>query len=438
MIITPEQHDHAKKMIDFIDQSPSPWHAVRSIATRLEKAGYQELDESLPWHIVPGGNYFVIRGHSSLIAIKAGTEAPEETGFRIIGAHTDSPTLRVKPKAAICSDQMLRLGVDVYGGPILATFTDRDLSFAGQISVRTAHGIKTSLVCFERPLVRLPNLAIHLNRKVNEDGLKLQRQSELPLILQSLEKNMPSSDQFLELLSQKANCSKEDILSFELNVYDTQKGCLWGPSEEFLADSQIDNLASCFSGMNAMRSSIESAHTSLCAFFDHEEIGSESYKGADGSFLSDTLERIHLGLTTKSDVHKIALAKSFLISADAAHAYHPNFSGSYDPQHSVRINEGPALKINPNQRYATDGQSEARFKELCREAQVPCQTYVHRSDLSCGSTIGPMTSARLGISTVDCGAPMWAMHSLRESAGVLDQLWLTQTLSTFLGMTKLP
>ena len=435
MQITPKHQKHAQDLLDFIDASPSPWHAVATLEQRLRVHHYTRLDEREPWRLSPGDRHYVIRGDSSLIAFQVGEKATTNSGFRIIGAHTDSPGLRLKPKAAYASEHLTRLGVEVYGGPILATFADRDLSLAGRLHLRGKDGIESRLIRFEQALARLPNLAIHMNRKVNDEGLKLNKQTELPLILGQLQNELPPAQQLLALLAGQADCPADDILSVELNVYDTQKGAFWGAAGEFLADSQIDNLSSCHAGLCALLDAKPAPHTSVCAFFDHEEIGSESHKGADGSFLSDILERITQSRGEERNEYQRGLAHSLMISADAAHAFHPNFPNAYESCHAIRLNQGPAVKINSNQRYATDGFTEAWFAELCRQAGVPSQTYVHRSDLGCGSTIGPMSAARLGMRTMDCGAPMWAMHSARESAGVMDQLSLARMLTTHLENT---
>lgn len=435
MDISTDQRRHAQDLLDFIDQSPSPWHAVDTLAQRLRTEGFSELDEREDWALRPGVRHFVIRGGSSLIAFRVGETSPAKGGFRLIGAHTDSPGLRLKPQGAHGAE-LLRLGVDVYGGPLLATFADRDLSLAGRVCLRGRAGIEQRLIRFDRPLLRLPNLAIHMNRKVNDEGLKFNKQTELPLIIGAIQASLGAQERFREWLARQADCAVDDLLSFELNVYDTQKGAFWGAEGEFLADSQIDNLSSCHAGLIAlMGASTAVPQTQVAAFFDHEEIGSESHKGADGSFLGDVLERLAVGLGDDRNGFRRGLARSLMVSADAAHAFNPNFPHAYEPLHSVQVNGGPAVKINVNQRYATDAPTEALFKELCRQAGVPGQLYVHRSDLGCGSTIGPMTAARLGIPTLDCGTPMWAMHSVRESAGVLDQGWFADLLRTFLATT---
>lgn len=437
MNIDPEQKSHAQDLLDFIDLSPSPWHVAHVVAQRLEEAGYSMLNERDRWSLLAGGKYYVIRGGSSIIAFQVGSDSLSDSGFRIIGAHTDSPGLRIKPKGAHAGDKLIRLGVDVYGGPILATFSDRDLSLAGRLSIRAQGSISSRLIHFDSALVRLPNLAIHMNRTVNDEGLKFNKQTELALILGKEIDSQFSSDMFMQMLAERAECEPADILSFEMNVYDTQKGALWGASGEFLANSQIDNLSSCHAGLIALLNTSSQRHTVVCAFFDHEEVGSESHKGADGCFLPDVLERLALGRCDDGSGYKQALANSLMISADAAHAQHPNFPAAYEPLHGIKVNGGPAVKINVNQRYTTDGPTEALFKDLCRQAGAPCQTYVHRADLACGSTIGPMAAARLGLPAIDCGIPMWAMHSARESAGVLDQFWFAKVLQQFFGLEAL-
>jgi len=423
-----------QNLLDFIDASPSPWHAVKTVEARLAAFQFVKLDETAKWVLQPGGRYYVIRDDSSIIVFVQGQKPLLETGFKIIGAHTDSPGLRIKPNAASAMDGLLRLGVEVYGGPILATFTDRDLSLAGRISYRDdQNNIVNMLAKFDRPLLRLPNLAIHMNRTVNEEGLKLHKQNELPLILSVLAEECIPQAFFSALLQQQSGCDTARILSWDLAVYDTQKGAFWGGNSEFYADSQLDNLASCHAALQALLDEdvLNTGNTLVCAFFDHEEIGSESNKGADGSFFTDVLQRIALASETDRDDFARTLANSFMISADMAHAYQPSFPLAYDPDHKVTVNRGPVIKVNANHRYSSESVSQAMFVDWCEQEGVPYQKYSHRNDLACGSTIGPITSARLGIRAVDAGCPMWAMHSIRESAGVLDHDYMIRVMKRF-------
>lgn len=434
--IDPSIRQHAKDLLNFIDSSPSPWHAAAAVEHVIQGQGFSQLNEGETWRLQAGGRYYVVRDGSSIILFVCGKSKLPKTGFRVVGAHTDSPGLRVKPQAAFQTGKLIRLGVEIYGGPILATFTDRDLSLAGRVCLRNQNSstaIDTPLIHFKTPIVRLPNLAIHMNRKVNDEGLRLHKQNELPLIFSISENKQPAQQQFLLLLADKLECNPDDILTWELNVFDTQKGAFFGQHQEFIADSQLDNLASCHAALTAIltESGLNAESTALCAFFDHEEIGSESLKGAGGSFLSDVLERVAIGLDIDVEGYKQALSNSFLISADMAHAYHPNFPSAYEPNHQALVNSGPVIKINANQRYTSEPVSEAMFIKLCEQAGAPWQKYTHRTDIPCGSTIGPMTSARLGMRSVDVGNPMWAMHSARESAGVLDHSWMTEVLANF-------
>ncbi|KJV05201.1 M18 family aminopeptidase [Methylocucumis oryzae] len=428
-------HQYVEQLLAFIDASPSPWHAADTIAQQLQASGYTELNEQEPWVLSPGGRYYVIRGGSSIIAFVPGNQPLAQTGFKLIGAHTDSPGLRLKPNAPSVIDGFLRLGVEIYGGPILATFTDRDLSLAGRISYRNDDGQITSKnIRFDQPLLRLPNLAIHMNRGVNEDGLKLQKQNELPLILSRITEQQLPKDVFLALLQQQSGINAERILAWELNAYDTQKGCFWGAEQEFFANSQLDNLASCHAALVALQaqSVLTANNTLVCAWFDHEEVGSQSHKGAEGSFLPDVLKRIAMNMGCSDQDYQRALARSLQLSADMAHAYQPNFPMAYDQDHKVFVNQGPVIKVNASQRYSTESTSEALFASWCCAVDVPYQKYSHRCDLPCGSTIGPLTSAKLGILSVDIGNPMWAMHSIRESAGVFDHGYMINVMSHFL------
>jgi aspartyl aminopeptidase len=429
--MTPQQQ--VAQLLAFIDASPSPYHVVATVEKWLSDWQFRKLSETEPWTLRANGRYYVVRDDSSIIVFVTGSQTVAESGYKIVGAHTDSPGLRLKPNAAHSDNGLLRLEVDVYGGAILATFADRDLSLAGRINYKTSTDkLKTRLLHIREPLLRLPNLAIHLNRNVNENGLKLHKQTELPLILAAANAQLPQ-DYLYHLLAEAAEIKPEQILSADLAVYDTQKGSFWGAQQQFYANSQLDNLASCHAALAALlnEEQLVPKQTLVCALFDHEEVGSESYKGAAGCFLADVLERIAAETAANRTDYQRALAHSFMISVDMAHAYQPNFPAAYDNQHKVLVNQGVVIKTNANQRYSTDSVSAALFMDWCQQAEVPYQFYAHRCDLACGSTIGPLISAKLGIRTVDVGCPLWAMHSIRESAGVLDHHYMIKVLTQF-------
>jgi aspartyl aminopeptidase len=394
----------AQDLLDFIDTSPSPWHAVATCKQRLMAAGFVRLEEFDRWQLEAGGRYFVIRGGSSIIAFTIGSQPLAETGLTMVGAHTDSPGLRLKPRPAEDASGLVRLGVEVYGGPILATFADRDLGLAGRVMVRNDVGIESRLVHIDKPLLRLPNLAIHMNREVNESGLKFNKQTELPLLLGVGEDEQTAEAQFRRPLAEALGVAPENLMTWELAACDTQKGSFWGADNEFIANSQLDNLASCHAALSALLAVENPGQTCLVALFDHEEVGSESAAGAGGSLVGDVLQRIAGNFALDGEDLRRLLARSFFIS----------------PGHRVLVNAGPVIKHNCNQRYSTGADTAALFMAICEQAGVPCQQYAHRTDLGCGSTIGPIVAARLGIPSVDVGSPMWAMHSIRESAGVVD------------------
>ncbi len=424
----------AQQLLEYIDNSPSPWHAVESTVTLLQANGFKALSEKELWQLNAGEGYYTIRDQSSIIAFITGSTAPSESGYRIIGAHTDSPGLRIKPNPEQKRGAYLRLGVEVYGGPILATFADRDLSLAGRVSVKTGSGVQafeSRLLRIDESIVRLPNLAIHLNREVNKSGLKFNAQDELPLIFSQ---PGPHDINFKGLVAERLQVTENDILAWELAAYDTQPGAFFGLEQAFITNSQLDNLASCHAALLALtkRLNQSNAATQVIAFFDHEEVGSCSAKGADGSFLNDVLNRIGTTLDESVQGHHQAIAHSYMLSADMAHAWHPNFSNKHEPAHQPIINNGPVIKINTNQRYTTDAHTEALFVSICEDEKVPYQKFINRSDLACGSTIGPMSAARTGIRSLDVGNPMWAMHSIRESAGAVDHDYMIRAMSGFL------
>ncbi|PWG62745.1 M18 family aminopeptidase [Spiribacter halobius] len=417
--------DPVTDLLTFIDSSPSPWHAGANLAARLGDAGFAERRETDSWDIRPGGRYLVRRDESSLIAVAVG-QRPSEGPIRIVGAHTDSPGLRVKPGRAREGDGMQRLGVEVYGGPILATFADRDLTLAGRVILRGADGTDASrLFHHPTPICRIPNLAIHMNRTVNDEGLKLSPHDHLPL---QFGDEAPGMDALRAWLGEALGVAPERVRAWELGAVDTQAPTRYGRRQEFIAAPRLDNLASCHAGLEAMRHAQPDSGLAILAVFDHEEVGSESFKGAASSFLPDVLGRIARALDMPLERQ---LPRSWLLSADMTHARNPAFPWAYEEEDAPAVNAGPAVKINAKQRYASDAVGSAWFARLCEQAGVPCQHYVHRVDLPCGTTIGPMAATRLGVRTVDVGNPMWAMHSIREAAGAEDHAAMIAVLRTF-------
>ncbi|GEN08898.1 aspartyl aminopeptidase [Myxococcus fulvus] len=425
----------ANDLLAYIDASPTPYHAVRETARRLEKAGYRALDERESWTLKPGERVYVTRGDTSIAAFQLGTAPVDRSGFRLVGSHTDSPNLRLKPNAQVSKNGYQQLGVEIYGGVLLHTWTDRDLSLAGRVVVMEGGKPKGHLVDFRRPLLRVPNLAIHLNRTVNSDGLKLNAQEHMVPVL-GLESGGAVDLRGLlvqELAKGGVKAEPADILGYDLCLYDLQPSTRSGAHDEFLHAARLDNLASCHSSLTALLTAPPSREaTSGVILFDHEEVGSRSAQGAASPFLRTLLERITLAHSDgKPDAFHRAIAQSFLVSADMAHAVHPNYASLHEPKHQPQMGLGPVIKSNVNQSYATDGESWAHFAALCREAGVTAQHFVTRTDLGCGSTIGPITAGQLGIRTVDVGNPMLSMHSIREMACASDVAAMVAVLRRF-------
>lgn len=413
-------------LLQFLQQSTTPFHAVANMVTILETAGFQGLDSAEEWKLQKNSSYYVLRNDSAIIAFKTGANQLVESGFRIAGAHTDSPCLKVKPHADVNSQGYAQLGVEVYGGALLHPWFDRDLSIAGRVNFQTEQGdLESVLIDLKDPVAFIPSLAIHLDRTANE-GRKINKQKELPPILLQLEGDEKFSfEEFLleYVQSKLGNSSASAILSHELFLYDTQPAALTGLRQQFVCSARLDNLLSCYVGMHSLIDSDDDA-ASVLVCNDHEEVGSVSSSGAEGPFLKSVLQRMleaeegeASGSAARFDR---AIQNSVLLSVDNAHGVHPNFSDKHDSQHSPRLNAGPVIKINANQRYASNSQSVALVKSLCSRLGIDHQSFVIRSDLACGSTIGPITSASLGITTVDIGIASFAMHSIRESAGIAD------------------
>jgi aspartyl aminopeptidase len=424
----------AADLLAYIDCSPTPYHAVAESVRRLVAAGFGAVDEAEPWEFRAGDRRFATRNDGSLIAFQVGAGSPAAAGFRIIGAHTDSPNLRLKPLADVDSHGYRQLAVEPYGGVLLHTWLDRDLSLAGRVTIREAGSTRNVLVDFSRPLLRVPNLAIHLQRELSSEGLKLNAQTHLVPIA-GLEGAPPLPELLAgELRTQQLAVVEPDaILAFDLMTYDVQPSAVIGTCGEFLSAPRLDNLASCHAAITGLLAADPvPATTRVVALYDHEEVGSRSAAGAAGSFLADVLERIVAGFDGGAPQGlPRALAQSILISADMAHAVHPNYADRHEPGHRPRLGGGPVIKQNAGLAYASDAGTAGHFANLCGQVGVSPQAFVSRSDLACGSTIGPITAARLGIRTVDVGNPMLSMHSCRELAGVADVAPMIEVLTRF-------
>lgn len=413
----------AHDLCAFVNASPSPFHAVAEAARRLEADGFTALSEGDEWHLMPGDAHYVTRADASLIAFRVGSQHPIHAGFQIIGAHTDSPNLRLKPQPFFAKEGVVQLGVEVYGGVLLHTWIDRDLGLAGRVIVQGSDGqLLRRRVRIHEPLCRVTSLAIHLDRDVNDKGAIYNRQQHLAPLLA-----LGDSDQvrarLLQRLAEQCDTTPEHILGFDLGLYDLTPASVGGYDHDFVYAARLDNLASCHAAVRALCGGPQVTEaTRVIALFDHEEIGSSSAQGAAGSFLKDVLLRTieATGEVMPTGGLSRAISKSFCISADMAHAVHPNYSDKHEPRHMPHLGKGPVVKSNVQQRYATDGLSAAQFRSLCHRAGVPFQDFVTRTDLACGSTIGPITSTQLGIATVDVGNPMLSMHSSRELCGAKD------------------
>ncbi len=426
--IMTKQHFNLE-LLDFLNQSPTPFHAVSITKKYLKEAGFVQLFEHESWELEKEMSCFVVRNDSSIIVFRSGSKSPIENGFRMVGAHTDSPCLKVKPEPEIEAQGYNQLGVEVYGGVLLNPWFDRDLSLAGRVTIKNSKGnIENKLVDFENAIATLPSLAIHLDREANTER-KINKQTYLPLVVSLIsDQSFNLKDELQKRLSKSdKSLGKAEILDFELSFYDTQKAALIGLNEEFIASARLDNLLSCYTGLKAIIESTNSDVSQLLVCNDHEEVGSGSAAGARGNFLSSILKRI---VDNEEDYARM-MASSMLISTDNAHGVHPNFADKHDSNHGSIMNAGPVIKINSNQAYASNSETVGIFRHVADLAKVPTQSFVSRGDMGCGSTIGPLTATVLGVKAVDVGVPTFAMHSIRELAGSDDAHSLYQILRSF-------
>lgn len=418
-----------QNLCQFLGQSTTPFHAVREMISILDVAGYESLDEGLGWNLRPGGKYYLQRNNSSLVAFVVGRDITPAEGLRMVGAHTDSPCLMVKPSPEKTRHGYFQLGVEVYGGALLNPWFDRDLSLAGRVSFETNDGqLKSALIDFRDPIATIPSLAIHLDKEANKNRSINPQTDILPILCQvKAGKNRDFRDLLKDrLLEEHPQCAVGRVLDYELSFYDTQAAAVIGLEGDFIASARLDNLLSCYTGLQALLG-CDGAASTLLVCTDHEEVGSLSAAGAQGPLLSSVLKRLvdgetqYVGLTDRS----------MMISADNAHGIHPNYADRHDDNHGPILNQGPVIKVNANQRYATNSETAGLFRLLAAREDVPVQSFVVRSDMGCGSTIGPITAGGIGVRTIDIGVPTFAMHSIRELAGSEDAWNLYRVLRGF-------
>lgn len=448
--MTGADDEHVVGLCRFIDASPSPFHAVETVAAMLTAAGFREVHEADDWSAVdslPGtassnGTRLFVRREGTIAAWLAQPGGNPARGFRVLGGHTDSPNLRIKPNSAVSSYGWDQLGVEVYGGPLLTTWLDRDLGLSGRVALRDTDargGVTQRTVRFDAPLLRVAHLAIHLDRSVHTDGVKLNPQAHLAPIWGAT----GTAPSLRAWLAEQLDVAPSDVLAHDLMTHDVTPSAVFGHARDLIAAPRLDNLATAYAGTQAFLEAIEDVRsggaerqTPLLVLFDHEEIGSMTNRGADSQFLPALFERIVAGRGGDRIDMLRAMADTIVCSADMAHATHPNYPERHEPQHHIAINGGPVLKVNVKGRYASDAPGAAAFALACEQAGVPMQTFVVRSDLPCGSTIGPMTAALSGAVTVDVGAPMLSMHSAREMCGARDPRMYVAALRAMLAPQK--
>ena len=428
-----EVKSFAREVVEFIDESPSSYHVVKNCSDILDENGFERIMPREKWELKKGGKYFFKKSSSTIIAFTVGENFDAGKGFKIFGAHTDSPCFRIKPNPEMVTENIVRLNTEVYGGPILSTWFDRPLSIAGRVIVKGENPFfpKTVKIKIDEPLLTIPNLAIHQNREVN-NGVKIDKQNDVLPVISLINHNFEKEGYLERIILKKTGIKKEDIIDFDLYLYATEKGCLLGANEEFISSPKIDNLASVYTGLIGLVESEENKdRINIFVAFDNEEIGSATKQGADSNYLLNTLERISLSLGLDRSEFLQMLESSYILSADAAHAAHPAHLGKTDPTNRGRINEGVSIKISAKQKYTSDGYSIAVIRQLIEGTNIKIQPFVNESNELGGSTIGPLSSTHLDIDGVDLGVPMFAMHSVRELCGIFDVFYLKELAKEF-------
>ena len=423
-----------KRLLDFLDASPVNFLAAKNIAGELEKAGYKKLEPREPiGNVKAGDKLYVTKNDSSIYAFHIGRQPMAEAGFRMICAHCDSPTFRIKPNAEmLCEGGIVKLNTEVYGGPIMSTWFDRPLTIAGRVIVRGNNALnpQTLLLHVKRPLLQISNLAIHFNRQVN-DGVKLSKQKDMLPILGIINNELEKGNLLMNIICGELNIKPEEILDFDLYLADATPACTFGVHDEFLSSGRLDDLSMCFAGLEAMIDTDTTDATKVLAIFDNEETGSQTKQGAGSPFLAMMLQRIAQAQSGSAEAWYQAIERAFMISADNAHAWHPNYSEKYDPTNHPVLGGGPVIKFNAAQKYASDAVSAAVFAEICREAEVPCQRFVNHSDVAGGSTLGNILASSIPLRGVDMGNAILAMHSCRETGSVADHLYTVKAFTQF-------
>ena len=413
---------YVEKLLHFLDASPVSYHAVRNVCDELQEHGYVHLDASEPLREVPE-KFFFTKNDSAVFAFHTGRQTLADAGFRMIAAHSDSPTFRIKPNAEMVSEgNMIRLNTEAYGGSILNTWFDRPLSLAGRVVLRTEDIMRpeSRLLHIKRPLLVIPNLAIHFNKQVN-DGVKLNKQKDMLPILGYVNEKLEANGLLMRIIAEELQIEQDAILDFDLYLYDTTPACLVGLNSEFVSSGRLDDLSMVHAGLEAMVADDEMPEvTKVLAVFDNEETGSGTKQGAGSNFFMSLLQRIVMAQGGTLDDYYRSVEKGFMVSADNAHGLHPNYTDKYDPTNHALLGGGPVIKINAAQKYATDAVSAAIFKQICEKAEVPCQDFVNRSDVTGGSTLGNKLIPNMSVAGVDMGNPVLAMHSVRELASVAD------------------
>lgn len=423
-----------KRLLNFLNASPVNFLAAKNISDELEKAGFRRVDPQEPLGQVSAGDkLFVTKNDSSVYAFQIGRKPLADVGFHMICAHCDSPTFRIKPNAEMtCEGGIVKLNTEVYGGPIMSTWFDRPLTLAGRVIVRGADALhpRTLLMHVRRPLLQISNLAIHFNRQVN-DGVKLSKQKDVLPILGIISSELERGQLLLNIICEELSIEREDILDFDLYLADASPACTFGVHEEFISSGRLDDLSMCFAGLEALLSSPEADTTKVLAIFDNEETGSQTKQGAGSPFLASMLKRIAWAQSGTEEAYWQAVERAFMISADNAHAWHPNYSEKFDPTNHPVLGGGPVIKFNAAQKYASDAVSAAVFSEICRQAGVPCQRFVNHSDVAGGSTLGNILASSVPLRGVDMGNAILAMHSCRETGSVDDHLYCVKAFTEF-------